>query len=74
MPGERTSPRTSTITGWGKMAEEVGFEPTCPVLRDKSISSRPRYDHFGTPPRAIQRVSRTGGHYSKGSEENPPEV
>src|SRR6185295_18594910 len=29
------------------MAERVGFEPTCP-LQDKTLSRRPRYDHFGT--------------------------
>ena len=27
----------------------MGFEPTCP-LRDKTLSRRPRYDHFGTSP------------------------
>ena len=32
-----------------KLAERVGFEPTCP-LRDKTLSRRPRYDHFGTSP------------------------
>ena len=32
-----------------KMAERVGFEPTC-RLRDKTLSRRPRYDHFGTSP------------------------
>ncbi len=31
------------------MAERVGFEPTC-RLRDKTLSRRPRYDHFGTSP------------------------
>ena len=31
------------------MAEMVGFEPTCPV-KDKTISSRSRYDHFDTSP------------------------
>src|SRR4051812_35971877 len=31
------------------MAERVGFEPTCP-LQDKTLSRRPRYDHFGTSP------------------------
>ena len=34
-----------------QMAERVGFEPTCP-LRDKTLSRRPRYDHFGTSPLA----------------------
>jgi hypothetical protein len=31
------------------MAERGGFEPPCP-LRDKTLSRRPRYDHFGTSP------------------------
>ena len=35
------------------MAERVGFEPTCP-LRDKTLSRRPRYDHFGTSPQRNQ--------------------
>ena len=33
------------------MAERVGFEPTCPLLAGKTLSRRPRYDHFGTSPR-----------------------
>src|SRR6267143_6529638 len=33
----------------GKLAERVGFEPTC-RLPDKTLSRRPRYDHFGTSP------------------------
>ena len=36
-----------------KLAERVGFEPTCP-LRDKTLSRRPRYDHFGTSPQRNQ--------------------
>ncbi len=32
------------------MAERVGFEPTCRLITDKTISSRPRYGHFGTSP------------------------
>ena len=32
-----------------RMAERVGFEPTC-RLPDKTLSRRPRYDHFGTSP------------------------
>ena len=32
-----------------KLAERVGFEPTC-RLPDKTLSRRPRYDHFGTSP------------------------
>jgi hypothetical protein len=31
------------------LAEREGFEPPCP-LRDKTLSRRPRYDHFGTSP------------------------
>ena len=33
-----------------KMAERVGFEPTCPLLAGKTLSRRPRYDRFGTSP------------------------
>src|SRR5713101_638879 len=40
------------------MAERVGFEPTCP-LRDKTLSRRPRYDHFGTSPSGVMRANRT---------------
>ena len=32
------------------LAEMVGFEPTCPI-KDKTISSRSRYDHFDTSPK-----------------------
>ena len=34
------------------MAERVGFEPTVRGLGEQPISSRPRYDHFGTSPLA----------------------
>ena len=34
---------------WRRLAERVGFEPTC-RLPDKTLSRRPRYDHFGTSP------------------------
>ena len=54
-----------------EMAEEVGFEPTCPVLAGQ-------VDFESTPLRPLRyssasarRVSRTGAHYSKGPEENP---
>src|SRR5262245_48548465 len=40
------------------MAERVGFEPTCPI-RDKTLSRRPRYDHFGTSPSAKTLWTRT---------------
>ena len=32
-----------------RLAEMVGFEPTCPA-KDKTISNRSRYDHFDTSP------------------------
>src|SRR5687767_6599373 len=35
------------------LAERVGFEPTC-RLPDKTLSRRPRYDHFGTSPGRVQ--------------------
>ena len=34
------------------LAEMVGFEPTCPI-KDKTISSRSRYDHFDTSPYSV---------------------
>ena len=40
------------------MAERVGFEPTC-RLPDKTLSRRPRYDHFGTSPSACVNEKRT---------------
>ena len=39
------------------LAERVGFEPTCP-LRDKTLSRRPRYDHFGTSPVEEHRTAK----------------
>ena len=42
--------RSSVIEDQGsELAERVGFEPTC-RLPDKTLSRRPRYDHFGTSP------------------------
>ncbi len=38
------------------VAERVGFEPTC-RLPDKTLSRRPRYDHFGTSPRCVDTFS-----------------
>ena len=51
------------------MAERVGFEPTC-RLPDKTLSRRPRYDHFGTSPdRVLQacvlKDARTGNYNSR---------
>ncbi len=42
---------------WGvcNLAERVGFEPTW-EFPPKSISSRPRYDHFGTSPHFISDI------------------
>ena len=40
------------------MAERVGFEPTC-RSPDKTLSRRPRYDHFGTSPIEAVSVKRT---------------
>ena len=40
------------------LAEMVGFEPTCPV-KDKTISSRSRYDHFDTSPYSNHAVERS---------------
>jgi hypothetical protein len=40
------------------LAERVGFEPTC-RLRDKTLSRRPRYDHFGTSPQRQVYAFRT---------------
>ena len=39
-------------TGFSRvpLAEMVGFEPTCLLITDKTISSRSRYDHFDTSP------------------------
>src|SRR5207237_8270700 len=50
----RTTPlgRGSRTSHERRMAERVGFEPTC-RLPDKTLSRRPRYDHFGTSPYVI---------------------
>src|SRR6266550_4597687 len=42
-----------TLENYKGMAERVGFEPTC-RLPDKTLSRRPRYDHFGTSPVVIR--------------------
>ena len=38
------------------MAEREGFEPPC-RLPGKTLSRRPRYDHFGTSPYLIWRLA-----------------
>src|SRR4029434_4114254 len=53
--GEPTWPAKLSKTQKLNLAERVGFEPTCP-LRDKTLSWRPRYDHFGTSPGRVHAV------------------
>ena len=48
-----------------RMAERVGFEPTC-RLPDKSLSRRSRYDHFGTSPRPSVYQPKPGGSRDQG--------
>ena len=43
-----------------RMAEREGFEPPC-RLPDKTLSRRPRYDHFGTSPFFIRSRSPLRG-------------
>ena len=38
------------------LAETVGFEPTCRLITDKTISSRSRYDHFDTSPYFMSKI------------------
>ena len=40
------------------LAERGGFEPPWELVAPKSISSRSRYDHFGTSPRLITSPKR----------------
>src|SRR5215813_3583223 len=42
-------PKLAHVSHERRVAERGGFEPPCP-LRDKTLSRRPRYDHFGTSP------------------------
>ena len=48
-----------------RLAERVGFEPTC-RLPDKTLSRRPRYDHFGTSPGRVRSLIITGGPFRAG--------
>ena len=43
--------QSSQLIQW--MAERVGFEPTCRLITDNSISSRARYGLFATFPQAV---------------------
>ena len=36
----------------------VGFEPTCRLITDKTISSRSRYDLFDTSPYEIVKADK----------------
>ena len=47
--GPKSVKTLNELIKFQKMAERVGFEPTC-RLPDKTLSRRPRYDHFGTSP------------------------
>src|SRR5262245_60368776 len=57
-------PARADKTEWNEgLAERVGFEPTC-RLPDKTLSRRPRYDHFGTSPCQV-RVKRTSQYTAR---------
>ena len=47
---EKEKPHPVQLSAVFSMAETVGFEPTCRLITDKTISSRSRYDHFDTSP------------------------
>jgi hypothetical protein len=49
-----------------RLAERVGFEPTC-RLPDKPLSRRPRYDHFGTSPVGWSGRFSRAGFYDRAS-------
>ena len=48
-PDRQTTRAATDGASATEVAERVGFEPTC-RLPDKTLSRRPRYDHFGTSP------------------------
>ena len=48
----------SVTSRYLSMAERGGFEPPWELVTPKSISSRSRYDHFGTSPHRINRSKR----------------
>src|SRR5207237_4860091 len=48
-PGRRPGPDEARPKGGERLAEREGFEPPC-RLPGKTLSRRPRYDHFGTSP------------------------
>ncbi len=60
-PAEPTWPAKLLKTKDRELAERVGFEPTC-RLPDKTLSRRPRYDHFGTSPLGAPRLKELAHH------------
>ena len=48
-PMRRKTARAAKDERSEELAERGGFEPPC-RLPDKTLSRRPRYDHFGTSP------------------------
>lgn len=46
---KKNSPDAGLFSYCVNMAEREGFEPPC-RLPGKTLSRRPRYDHFGTSP------------------------
>jgi hypothetical protein len=57
-PNRKTGRLRRRLSEAKELAERVGFEPTC-RSPGKTLSRRPRYDHFGTSPRV--RLWRYGG-------------
>ena len=58
-PATFVKSRRKRYVACGDVAEKVGFEPTCRLITDKTISSRSRYDHFDTSPYMSTPVSRS---------------
>ena len=69
--GTRYRNRTFYTVKARKLAEREGFEPPCP-LRDKTLSRRPRYDHFGTSPHGRTAKARTNNYISPTRVVQPP--
>src|SRR3954447_4643889 len=49
-PSPKATVGTLRANSERRVAEREGFEPPC-RLRGKTLSRRPRYDHFGTSPK-----------------------
>src|SRR5436190_10956103 len=47
--GKKEQARKNGPVSFDRLAEREGFEPPCRLL-GKTLSRRPRYDHFGTSP------------------------